>query len=108
MTVAQPTETVPLATDRDGVIRVEGSRIPLETIIATFDAGATPEEICEDFPTLALADVYAVVTYALRNRQEVDQYLARRRTEAEEVRRQVEASPGHRRLRGRLLARRRS
>ena len=31
----------PLATGTDGVVRVVGTRVPLETIVAAFDAGAT-------------------------------------------------------------------
>lgn len=106
MTVAEPSEIVPLHTDADGVIRVGGTRVTLETVVSAFDAGATPEEVCEDFPTLRLADVYAVVTYVLRHRPEVDRYLARRDEEAEEIRREIEASPANRRLRERLLTRR--
>jgi uncharacterized protein (DUF433 family) len=108
VTVAQPQELIPLETDADGVIRVGGSRVTLETVIAAFDAGATPEDISADFPSLALDDVYAVVTYTLRHRADVDRYLARRREEAEAVRRDVEASPANRRLWERLRARRRS
>ena len=106
MTVAEPTETVPLHTDADGVIRVGGTRVTLETVVSVFDAGSTPEEICEDFPSLTLPDVYAVVTYVLRNRQEIEQYLVRRQEEAQEIRREIEASPANRRLREKLLARR--
>lgn len=106
MTVAQPQETVPLQPNRDGVIRVGETRVTLETVVSAFDSGATPEEICEDFPTLSLPDVYAVVTYVLRNREEVDRYLARRREEAAEVRKEIEATPDNRRLRNRILERR--
>lgn len=106
MTVAQPNETVPLHTDAGGVIRVGGTRVTLETVVAQFDSGATPEEICQSFPVLNLDDVYAVVTYLLRHRTEVDEYLARRREEAEEMRREIEAIPANRELRERLLARR--
>jgi uncharacterized protein (DUF433 family) len=107
MTVAQPTEPVLLNTDQDGVIRVGGSRLTLETVVSFFDAGATPEEICDDFPGLELADAYAVVTYALRHRDEVDKYLAGRRQQAEAIRREVESSAANHSLRERLLARRR-
>lgn len=102
MTIAEPTESVPLHTDDDGVIRVAGTRVTLETLVAGFDAGSTPEEICEDFPGLDLADVYAVLTYTLRHRPDVDGYLARRRREGEEIRREIESSPGNRSLRQRL------
>lgn len=104
MTVAQPGEPVPLHTDQDGVIRVSGTRLTLETVVAGFHAGATPEELCEDFPGLELADVYAVLTYTLRHRTEVDGYLAERRHQAEAIRREIQASPANRRLRQRLLA----
>ena len=72
MTVAQPSEIVPLHTDADGVVRVGGTRVTLETLVAAFDRGSTAEEICEDFPGLELGDVYAVLTYTLRHRSEVD------------------------------------
>ena len=106
MTLAQPTEPVPLHTDEDGVIRVGGTRLTLETVVSAFDAGATPEEICDDFPGLELADAYAVLTYSLRHRSEVDRYLAGRRQQAEAIRREIEAAQTYQRLRERVLARR--
>jgi len=108
VTVAQPSEIVPLHTDADGVVRVGGTRVTLETLVAAFDRGSTAEEICEDFPGLELSDVYAVLTYALRHRPEVDRYLADRRRAGEELRREIESTAESRRLRERLLARRQS
>ena len=35
----------PLVSDADGVIRFAGSRVPLETLVIAFDAGATAEEM---------------------------------------------------------------
>jgi uncharacterized protein (DUF433 family) len=101
-----PTVTVPLRRDAGGAWRVAGTRVPLDTVVVAFDAGATPEEICQRFPTLALADVYAVVGYYLQHRPEVEAYLLRREQEAAEVRREVEARHDPRGLRARLLARR--
>jgi uncharacterized protein (DUF433 family) len=98
-------EPVPLATDADGVIRVGGTRVTLETVIDVYNTGATPEEIVQDFPVLHLDDVYAVITYYLRHRQEVDSYMNRRRALAEEIRREVEARFPQTGLRERLLAR---
>ena len=51
-----------------------------------------PEEIVERFPTLALADDYAVVAWMLRHPAEVEEYRRRRDQQAEEVRRQGEAA----------------
>ena len=108
MTVAQPSEIVPLHTDPNGVVRVGGTRLTLETLVAAFDRGSTAEEICEDFPGLELSDVYAVLTYTLRHRPEVDRYLLDRRRAGDEIRREIESTPENRRLRERLLKRRRS
>jgi len=99
-------EPVPLSKDADGVLRIGGTRVPLETVVHAFESGATPEEISQDFPVLDLADVYATVTYYLRHRNEVAEYLERRATEAEAIRRKVEArSPANANLRERLMAR---
>ena len=105
MTVAVAAEPVPLETNADGVIRVGGTRVPLDTVIEVFNTGATPEEIAQDFPVLRLDDIYAVITYYLRHRAEVETYLRERRGQAEEVRRKIEARLPQAGLRERLLAR---
>ena len=105
MTVAVAAEPVPLQTNTDGVIRVGGTRVPLDTVIEVFNTGATPEEIAQDFPVLRLDDIYAVITYYLRHRAEVETYLRQRRVQAEEVRRKIEARLSQAGLRERLLAR---
>jgi uncharacterized protein (DUF433 family) len=98
-------EPIPLSTDADGVIRVAGTRVTLDTVIETFMTGATPEEIAQDFPVLRLDDVYAVITYYLRHREEVDTYLRERRARAGALRREIEAHSPQTGLRDRLLAR---
>ena len=72
-------EPVPLAADRDGVMRVGGTRVTLDTVVAAFREGATAEEITQQYPSLQLADVYAVIGYYLRHQPEVDDYLRERR-----------------------------
>jgi uncharacterized protein (DUF433 family) len=98
-------EPIPLSTAADGVIRIGGTRVTLDTLIDTFLTGASPEEIAQDFPVLRLDDIYAVLTYYLRHRDEVDSYLRERRSRAEAVRREIEAHSTQSGLRGRLLAR---
>lgn len=101
-------EALPLQTDRDGAIRVGGTRVTLDTVIHAFQAGADAREIAEGFPSLSLADVYTVIGYYLRHRQEIDAYLAEREEQAGEIRRQYEARLGSQEgLKERLLARRR-
>ena len=99
-------EPIPLAMDKDGTIRVGGTRVTLDTLVAAFKQGATAEEIVLQYPTLQLADVYAVISYYLRETVEVDTYLDRQAAEALEIRKQVEARFDPAGIRDRLLARR--
>ena len=100
------TELIPLKTDALGVIRVGGTRGPLETLIAAYREGATAEEIGEQYPSVALADIDASLAYYLRHRSEVDAYLVQ--GEAESARMQEESKRRHGNwpdLRQRLIAR---
>jgi len=49
--VAQP---APLQLDEDGVLRVGGTRVRLETILAAFNQGSAAEEILLKYPSLKL------------------------------------------------------
>ena len=102
------TEHVPLKCDADGVMRVGGTRVRLDTVVFAFNAGATAEEIVQQYPSLMLADVYAVLTYYLRHRSEVDGYVAARQAEAAKSRVDNEARFPAQDIRERLLARRKS
>ena len=77
MTVA-PMQPVPLTKGKDGTIRITGSRVSLDVIVAQFKQGATAEQIQTDFPSLSLTDIYAALSYYLRNQQEADSYLHER------------------------------
>jgi hypothetical protein len=59
-------------------------------VIGAFQNGCTAEQIAYKYPSLNLADIYAVITYYLRHRQEVEVYLAQQWQEAEGIRREVE------------------
>ncbi len=106
MTQTAVTETVPLVTDRDGVIRVGKTRVTLDTIVMAFQDGATPEEIAHQYPSLNLADVYSVIGYYLRRRADIEAYLNRRQALAEQIRKQNESRFDPSGIRDRLLARR--
>ncbi len=105
MNAVAAAEPVPLSLDSDQVIRVGGTRVTLETVIDTFNTGAAPEEIAYDFPVLRLDDVYAVITYYLRHRSEVESYLELRRAEAEACRKRIEKICPQDGIRDRLLQR---
>jgi uncharacterized protein (DUF433 family) len=104
---AETIERVPIHIDTDGVVRVAGTRVTLDTIVGAFDAGATAEEIVQQYSSVPLADVYSVITYYLRHKTEVCAYLQRREEHAETVRAEVERRFPSSGLRERLLARRR-
>lgn len=106
MSLTVEPEVVPLATDADGVVRVRGSRVTLDTVVAAFKDGATAETIAQQYPSLDLADVYAVIAYYLRHRVEVEAYLAQRTAYAAEVRQANEQRANPVGIRERLLARR--
>lgn len=82
---------VPLFDDGHGGLRIIGTRVLLERIVHAFEDGATPEGIVQSYDTLQLADVYAVLTWYLRHKAEVNEYLRTREKEAEEIRRTIEA-----------------
>ena len=106
MPLAIANEPIALEMTADGVWRVGGTRVTLDTVIAAFNEGATAEEIAQQYPSLKLADVYSVIGYYLRRRQEVDAYLKERQRASERVRQENECRIPSQGLRERLLARR--
>lgn len=97
-------EAPPLETGEDGVVRVGGTRVTLETIISVFKHGATAEEIAQKYPTVSLADIYATIAYYLNHRLEIERYLEQQERTSEEVRRQNEARFNSVGIRERLMA----
>ncbi len=93
-----------------GSWRIAGTRISLDSVVYSFCEGATPEEICQDFPGLSLAQVYATIAYYLNNRDEVDRYLQEAEQSAEELRQNLETRHHDliRNLRQRLIVARQS
>jgi uncharacterized protein (DUF433 family) len=104
-TLAVATDALPLRADADGVMRVAGTRVTLDTVIEAFVDGATPEEIVQQYPSLSLADVYSVIGYYLHRRDEVERYLRLRRKKAAKVRSENEARFVPKGVRARLVAR---
>src|SRR5207302_9976779 len=86
------TDSTPLRIDEHGVIRVGDSQVLLDIVIREFNNGAEPEAIAYGYPTLNLADVYAVIAYYLRHRKDIDDYVQTRRQEAEKLREEIEAN----------------
>jgi uncharacterized protein (DUF433 family) len=87
-----PTMTIPMKMDEHGSIRISGTRVTLDTVIAGYNDGDSPETIHENFDVLPLNDVYAVIAYYLAHKDELDAYLQRREEEAERIRQEIEAN----------------
>lgn len=98
-------QPVPLSTSPEGVVRITGTRVTLDTVVGAFLDGATPETIAQQYPSLSLADVYAVISYYLRHRAEVDAYLAQSTVERAQIQQQNEARWDPAGVRARLVAR---
>jgi len=99
-------QKVPLAADAEGVLRVTGSRVSLDSIVHQFKNGATAEQIQEDFPSVSLADIYAVIAYYLQHYQKVEDYLAQQSQAAAQTREVLEGKTGIAGLRETLKRRR--
>lgn len=97
----------PLRQDASGALRVGQSRVLLDLVIRAFQDGAPPEVIVQRYPTTTLAEIYAVIAYYLRHRDEVEAYLAAREEQAEQVRQRIESAQSDLgAIRRRLLAQR--
>ncbi|MEW6363094.1 MAG: DUF433 domain-containing protein [Acidobacteriota bacterium] len=71
----------------EGVFRVTGSRVSLDSIVHAFWGGQTAETIGQSFPVLTLEQVYGALTFYLANSSEVDARLAKAESEFEALRR---------------------
>ena len=103
--VTGPTESIPLKVSNE-VVYISNTRVTLDSVVDAFSEGATPEEIAYQYPSLELADVYAVVGYYLHHRTELDNLLEHQRQRALSVRQQNESRFPPTGIRARLLARR--
>jgi len=84
---------VPLTKGPDGTIRVAGSRVTLDAVATQFKQGATAEQIREDFPSLRLGEIYAVLAFYLDHEAEVDAYLRQQQDAATDMKRTWESAP---------------
>lgn len=97
--------TPPLNFDEAGGIRIGQTRVTLDSLLAAYDAGSTPEEIAVQYPILTLAEIYATITYYFTHPQQVEDYLEERRQMAQQRRTQIAQDNNLIGLRQRLLDR---
>ena len=99
-------ESPPLRMSEGGTIHVGGSRVTLDTVVIAYQQGDSPETIADSYPSVPLAEIFAVITYYLRHRDEVEAYLAEGELIADRVRKEYEARFPSAGLKEKLLARR--
>lgn len=63
--------------DENGVYRVAATRVMLDSVVASFEQGHSAETIRQQYPSLALEEVYGAITYYLAHPDEVKEYLGR-------------------------------
>ncbi len=105
MTLAILAEPAPLTANPDGVVRVGGTRVTLDTLVAVFKQGATAEEIVYRYPSLKLGDVYASIAFYLNHQEAVEAYLQQRQQQAQATRQVNQSRFDPQGLRDRLLSR---
>lgn len=77
-----PSIEVPLVTGANGVALIKGANVRIEDVISAYEDGASAEEIAAVHEGLRLTDVYLVLSFYLKNRKEVEAYLAGRHASA--------------------------
>lgn len=109
MTELETTITAPLTQGQDGVIRVSGTRVPIDSILHHFKLGAVPEQIVYMFEGLRLADIYSVIAYYLSHQEIIEKYLRKQEAREAAALQRIESDPNYQRekreFRERLMAR---
>ena len=76
----------------DGVYRITGTRVSLDSIVYDYLSGLSPESITDNFDTLSLEQVYGAITFYLSHRNEVDQHLMSNRAKFDALRKKARES----------------
>jgi uncharacterized protein (DUF433 family) len=72
---AAPLDSELITVAREGLWRVSGTRVSVDSVVHAFWRGSTPEQIVQDYEALSLAQVYGVIHFYLTHSAVVDAYL---------------------------------
>lgn len=72
----------------EGVFRVAGTRVSLDSLVYLFREGMSAESMVESYPALTLEQAHGALAFYLANQNEVDAYLAEGQRAAESQHRQ--------------------
>src|SRR6266478_3815221 len=87
------TQKAPLNQDSEGTVRLSGSRVTIDTLVAAFKRGDKPEQIQDSFPSLSLSQIYGAIAWYLNHQADADDYLREREHEAQAIRQEIESQP---------------
>jgi uncharacterized protein (DUF433 family) len=73
-----PIIEVPIVTGPTGIAYVKGTEVHIEDVISAYEDGESAEDIAAAHEGLRLTDVYLVISFYLKNRHDVEVYLAGR------------------------------
>jgi len=59
----------------EGVYRIGGTRVSLDSLVYLFREGMSPESMVESYPAVTLEQVHGALAFYLANRSEIDAYL---------------------------------
>jgi uncharacterized protein (DUF433 family) len=107
MQLALRADPLPVRQDAHGVLRIDDTRVTLDSLVDLYHQGASAEEIALSFEALDLQAVYAALGYYLAHRAALDDYLQTQRQAAAVARVEAERRCPPTALRSRLAARRR-
>jgi uncharacterized protein (DUF433 family) len=85
--------------DEHGALRVAETDVLLDSVLGSWEQGASPETIRRQFPSLSLENVYGAIAWSLGHAEQVAAYLKRQDARWQEVREGNDASPLVKRLR---------
>lgn len=93
--------------DENGVMRVGGTRVMLDSVVAAFHQGHSAETIQQQYPALSLREVYGAIAEYLARREEFDSYLRRQESVWAEWRDRADnrGNPVVQRLRSQMVSR---
>ena len=60
----------------EGVYRVGGTRVSLDSLVYLFREGMSVESMVESYPALTMEDVHGALAFYLANENEIEAYLA--------------------------------
>ncbi len=72
--------------DEHRVLRVGQRRVMLDSILASWEQGHSPETIRSEYPSLTLEEVYGAITWCLSHPREVAEYVQRQDAAWEQAR----------------------